>query len=508
MKGQELDLRVQQFLDGELEEALCAELVSRMKSDHATFELYCQHAALDAAMLTLVNGAPACVADRSEAMALARRHSLRRAWNLALVAACVALLLVGWGFRHVLIKAPAATFAFSPGTRFQLVRSDNNAANLNTIDIGERFVLHQGAVEINFSSGVRAIVQGASEFLLAKEGLMELDHGEIWIRVPEAARGFRVRTPDLDVVDLGTEFALRSSPEGDDEVHVFEGTVRVSLRGESSESAVVDLQAGHARAGIAGGELRTIPPVRDFATDLPVDPPYLHWSFDGDEPFQPTGSHAAVQRIATVPEQSDGRPAETRLEPGKRGNALSFDGRGDYVMTDWNGILGHTPRTFACWLKLYPNDPDGWAIIAEWGRQDETRHAENSYWRLRAQPLPNGGNGAVPRVSYGGGFANGGTNIADGDWHHIAVVDDMRLDGSGRPSVRIYVDGRPEKLTMGSDSTGDAPIETEADRPLAIGQVYPTVQRWLHGNIDEVFLFEGNLSTVSVRRLMETHQPR
>ena len=54
--------------------------------------------------------------------------------------------------------------------------------------------------------------------------------------VPPAARGFTIKTSDMDVIDLGTEFGLEVGSGGKAKVHVFDGKVKLnSGAGDSRE---------------------------------------------------------------------------------------------------------------------------------------------------------------------------------------------------------------------------------------------------------------------------------
>jgi hypothetical protein len=89
--------------------------------------------------------------------------------------------------------------------------------------------------QVVFYSGARLVIEGPSELLLVspREGICPL--GRLLVEVPEPARGFRIRTDRLNVVDLGTSFAIDASPDRT-EVHVFEGQVEVlsETRGKQS----------------------------------------------------------------------------------------------------------------------------------------------------------------------------------------------------------------------------------------------------------------------------------
>ncbi len=85
-------------------------------------------------------------------------------------------------------------------------------------------VLHSGIAHIEFFSGVTLVVEGAAAFEVISPMEMKLTHGKMRAHVPEPAQGFKIRTAEGDLVDLGTEFGINVSP-GQSEVHVLTGEV-------------------------------------------------------------------------------------------------------------------------------------------------------------------------------------------------------------------------------------------------------------------------------------------
>jgi hypothetical protein len=76
-------------------------------------------------------------------------------------------------------------------------------------------------------------------------GCAQLVQGRLTVRAPKEAAGFTVRSPASDVVDLGTEFAIKVERGGATEVHVLEGEVSHSKPGAPMEAAEL-LSAGNA----------------------------------------------------------------------------------------------------------------------------------------------------------------------------------------------------------------------------------------------------------------------
>ena len=92
--------------------------------------------------------------------------------------------------------------------------------------------LESGVAQIELFSGVTIIVEGDAEFEILSPMEMTVARGKVRAQVPEPAHGFRIRTAEGEVVDLGTEFALNVSP-AHSEVHVLDGKVEWHPRAEA-----------------------------------------------------------------------------------------------------------------------------------------------------------------------------------------------------------------------------------------------------------------------------------
>ena len=94
-----------------------------------------------------------------------------------------------------------------------------------------KFSLRSGLAQIEFFSGASVIVEGPVTLNLISALAMECEEGKLRAFVPEPAQGFSVKTPDYEAVDLGTEFALSVGSEGNSEVHVVDGEIRLDTLG-------------------------------------------------------------------------------------------------------------------------------------------------------------------------------------------------------------------------------------------------------------------------------------
>ncbi|MEM6777049.1 MAG: FecR domain-containing protein [Planctomycetota bacterium] len=110
------------------------------------------------------------------------------------------------------------------------------------------FQLDSGEVELEFNLGARVSIQGPARFVVKGADRLHVYSGSLVARIPEEALGFTISTDEAEVVDLGTEFGLSVSDNGQTEVHVIEGLVEVYHRDEANARAgqSIQVEEGHA----------------------------------------------------------------------------------------------------------------------------------------------------------------------------------------------------------------------------------------------------------------------
>ena len=183
----------------------------------------------------------------------------------------------------------------------------------------------------------------------------------------------------------------------------------------------------------------------------------------------------------------DGELTGGKWVDGKFGKALEFDGAGDQVVIgDYFGIGGADPRTTVLWFNSDQIITHSWV---KWGVATDT----HKYY-VRGH---DGGGEIWLRVETEGGQHYGGTNVCDGEWHHLAVVFP---DGSD--SVKdhlLYVDGVLETTTGGNDvgvDTDNSVTEVHIGAPLA-HHVYA------NGIMDEIAIFNVALDEDDINTIMK-----
>lgn len=102
--------------------------------------------------------------------------------------------------------------------------------------------LDKGLAQIDFYCGASLVLEGPAELELLSADKAYLNFGKLRSYVPEHAKGFTVKLKDSDVIDLGTEFALQVDPDGNSELHVLDGEVKLREQNQQEQH----LEAGEA----------------------------------------------------------------------------------------------------------------------------------------------------------------------------------------------------------------------------------------------------------------------
>jgi hypothetical protein len=118
--------------------------------------------------------------------------------------------------------------------------------------------LTAGHAKVRFDSGAEVCIEGPAEFYLLSSEQIRLNLGKMTAHVPPKAAGFRVDTPAMSVIDLGTEFAVKVCHDGIGEVHLFDGKASL-LSGElGTRQGSQILTRGQARSVGITGNVREI----------------------------------------------------------------------------------------------------------------------------------------------------------------------------------------------------------------------------------------------------------
>jgi len=232
-----------------------------------------------------------------------------------------------------------------------------------------------------------------------------------------------------------------------------------------------------------------------------------YWTFDRVHIISKTAKDVWGDNNGTI----SGNP---RVVPGQVGEALEFDGSGDFVNLTTLGDFGEQFGTssFEAWIKT-TNKTDWMTLInthggecPNWGI--ELNGVNNKFdFEIRAGMLYHyigigGPNGC-------GGAGNGGSvSIFDGDWHHIVYTNDYMIHaGGGRGTRIIYIDG-----VSGSTSNhgfGGNRAFSPFTAPVTLGaRKFPgKAKGYFTGMIDEVRFYNRPLTADEVLQNFESTEP-
>jgi hypothetical protein len=170
---------------------------------------------------------------------------------------------------------------------------------------------------------------------------------------------------------------------------------------------------------------------------------------------------------------------------GKQCGGLAFDGVNDYVtIPGFKGIGGGNSRTCTAWIKTTTLSRE----IVNWGKA-----VTGQKWIIRTSET-----GSL-RAEVANGYIYGTTTVADGQWHHIAVV----LQNDGTPDIAdvvLYVDGVAESSVVYSSRA----IDTTDIQDVSLGVFTLDGTRFFQGLMDEVRIYSRALADSEILALYES----
>lgn len=127
----------------------------------------------------------------------------------------------------------------------------------DTLALNHDYALVEGSVQLRSRTGAEMIVQAPAVFAVQSAESVLLKVGECSVYAPDGAEGFRVLTPQAEVVDKGTRFSISVNESGEADVEVIEGAAEVFTAQEGTKPihAGLLLEAGEGRVINSLGEV-------------------------------------------------------------------------------------------------------------------------------------------------------------------------------------------------------------------------------------------------------------
>ena len=226
--------------DDSIEDEELARLEKALLEDREARTFYLRFLHLDALLERFVPPA-----EEWESPGTLRFPSWKSAGAGALAAAAAVAVLVGsWIF----LSSSPETKQASPRIATLILTEDCDWESKPPVE-GQRvgsglLELESGTAVLRFDGGAEAVLSGRVGLDLKGPTAAALHYGEVVVRAEEGANGFRLATPQGELIDLGTEFAVRVGDEGDTELHVHEGEVAVGENFVSQPENII--KAGNA----------------------------------------------------------------------------------------------------------------------------------------------------------------------------------------------------------------------------------------------------------------------
>lgn len=390
-----------------------------------------------------------------------------------------------------------------------------------------------GTVQVDLFSGARLFVEGPAQLELRSPNEAFLLSGKVACELNDSARGFRLLTPGLTVVNQGNSFGVKVTEAGEQEVHALEGKVTIGRTGESGTSQILAKQArrlddtgfsetpfrpeefpafDRVREREAAEAARLLLAWRAAADALDGDAGVrVHFNFEEQSPLDAT----LRNRMRGEAAGSDGQIIGARWSPGRwpGKSALEFRGRGQRVLLRQSAAAGSL--TLLAWARVDALPQATSVLLATDEAAGELANDGKSASpaaRAFRWELKSGGELALTLAGTPGAGAAAWRSFASpalltserhGQWLCLATV----LDGA-RGELTHFINGvavarHPlpvgPPLALAHLSLGNAPVsDAEARAGLSRG---------FFGAVDEFVIAGRVFSPAELRRYYEVGRP-
>ncbi len=338
----------QRHLDGELNRDELRELESLLAASHSARRAYCDFIEEAACLRWLcAEKVPVLLQPAS----LERRPSVRPTPRFASVkgyiVGAVCVLVAAFATWQLAIhgKTQADTesrpltqpVAAAPVGRLEYDRGVATFTNLESVrwsnlhnrgellarcEVGDRVSMVTGAAQLTFDAGVQVTVFGPADFEITSPTSIRCRRGRVTALVNERGKGFTIQTPNAKVVDLGTQFGMSISDEGETEVVVFKGSVDLTPLAGGRGAATRRMSRGEALLLKSSGQLERVMAIRrnSFLSVL--------------DSIHPRGSEPVISDVHDTIRSNQSSMSYQIVHAGLEEDAPCFVDRGH----QWNGV--------------------------------------------------------------------------------------------------------------------------------------------------------------------------
>ena len=377
----------------------------------------------------------------------------------------------------------------------------------------------RGLVELQFYRGARVVLEGPAEFQVVSDMEAVCGLGKLRVDVPPSAHGFKVLAPNAQVVDLGTAFGMQVRADGQSDMQVLEGQVKMA----DKASPLRNFNQGQAVHVDGSGQMNEVAP--DGKTYL--SPAEVERRVNDESRRQFQGWREFSQIIAQDPSlllyYDFENSADTDHLLANRAKASVPDSAGTIVGCQWTE--GRWPTKRALDFKQFgdrvrfslSSKPDSLTCMA-WVRVDGLSHAYSALlmsgdgtvgetqWQLKTTGEIVFGKRMIP----GWGQGHVDTCVSPslinpeqmGLWMHLAFVYDAKTR-----TVTHFLNGQAvsTKMLSSEQTIGIGTMEIGNWTPREGEPMEPV--RNFNGRMDEFAVFGRALSAEEIAHAFEVGRP-
>ncbi len=323
-------------ITGRLTDTEAKELNALLKSDKERIDDYIRYVDMHGSLyqeplLAVAGGADTMIDFETIKSIEARKETIQFWKRFATVASIAALLAFSLNLWQVLPGSASEEYERTEYIGILTSLKANSESGGHFVGQGLQrgpFKLESGKAQVRLDNGVELSMRGPVEFDVYGLDHISLVTGRVTANVPPQAIGFRIDTPDMEVIDLGTEFALKVDGTGKSRLHVLEGEVEARLKkGLNNENYPLII-------------------AKDRLEDLDHSPSYLEKVYD-PESFAPSPTRdQLIRTTGGMVHSLQDAPRDLRYGRFKHDYIMLFPERLDYELAESLPVNLTEPGTY------------------------------------------------------------------------------------------------------------------------------------------------------------------
>lgn len=234
---------LQDFLNEELNEEEWKKFDQLLQTHQQARDLYRQAVVMDMDLETILQKSPVNIQELPSTLSSHTKSDSKSKWLLiaALLLFAIlpfALIQIELPKRQSNIPEYVTKESFAIITEAESVFKDLSDQKIEAYRVvgREKLSFKSGKVRLEYFNGAIVELSGPCEYFVQSADRAFLNLGTVSAKVTPESQGFKIFSPGVSLVDLGTEFSLKVDSQKQTHVHVFEGEAEVSLLNQRGET--------------------------------------------------------------------------------------------------------------------------------------------------------------------------------------------------------------------------------------------------------------------------------